>query len=123
MKDKMTLDSLVTILRGKEFTGAVTFKEGRILFIEGSIKLASYGNDSGEMVLDILLSLPLSSLDEVVQLSKEEVHLWLMWQKLLFDEKELSISPLPKIDRRSLERVLNQHGLAHLLVKNSSRGE
>lgn len=122
-KDKMTLYSLITILRGKEFTGAVTFKEGKILFIEGSIKLASCGNDSGEMVLDILLSLPLSSVTQVVQLSESQVKLWLMWQKLLYDEEELYISPLPQIDRRSLERFLHQYGLAHLLVKTSSRGE
>ena len=118
----MTLDSLIYILRSKKFSGALLFPEGKIFFAEGSIKLASYCSESGEAVLDVLPSLPLPSGTEVVELSKEQVELWLKWQAWLHDEREIYVSPLPEINRKSLKRYLEESGLAYLLVQNSTKG-
>ena len=116
LKDHIKLESLITILRGKGFTGALTFKKGTILFIKGSIKLVSYGEESGEFVLDMISSLPLPPGTEVVELSEEQVKLWLKWDELLYGEEEMYISPLPEVDRKSLERLLEENELAYLLV-------
>ncbi len=123
MKDQITLKDLMTVLRGKGFTGALTFEKGKILFIEGSIKLASYGDESGEFVMDVISPLPLPSGTQVVRLSKSQVNLWLKWQELLHEEEELDISPLPEVDRRSLERFLDESGLAYLLVQSPAEGD
>lgn len=116
LKDHITLETLITILRGKGFTGALTFKEGKVLFIKGSVKLASYGNDSGEFILDVISSLPLPPGTQVVELSEDQVKLWLKWEELIYDEEEMFISPLPEVDRESLERLLEENELAYLLV-------
>lgn len=120
LKNHIKLESLITILRGKEFTGALTFKEGKVLFTKGSIKLASYGNDSGEFVLDMLSSLTLPVGTQVYPLSEEQVRLWLKWEELLHGEEEMSVAPLPEVDRKSLERLLEENELTYLLVP--SRG-
>ncbi|MBU7022613.1 MAG: hypothetical protein HXS40_00475 [Theionarchaea archaeon] len=122
LNSRITVQSLTTILRGKNFTGALTFEKGKILFIGGSIKLASYKEASGQSALDILSPLPLPSDMRVVQLTREQVELWLKWQELLHNEEELYISPLPDIDRRSLERLLEENELTYLLVHSSSEG-
>lgn len=119
MHGRITLQSLMTILRGKKFTGALTFEGGKILFIGGSIKLVSYGNDSGECILDMLSSLPLPLKTQAMELSIAQVKLWLKWQELLHDEEELSISPLPEVDRRSLKQFLEDNELAYLLAHPS----
>ncbi|MBU7017502.1 MAG: hypothetical protein HXS44_08335 [Theionarchaea archaeon] len=116
LKDHITLETLITILRGKVFTGALAFKEGKILFIKGSVKLASYGNESGEFILDVVSSLPLPPGTQVIELSEDQVKLWLKWEELLYDEAEMFISPLPEVDRESLERLLEENELAYLLV-------
>ncbi len=123
MRDEMTLHFLIYILRGKEFTGALTFKEGKILFIDGSIKLAKYGNHSGEVILDMLSSQRLPPGTQVVQLSEDQVKLWLKWEELLYGEEELFISPLPQVDRSSLKTLLERSGLGYLLVQSSPGGE
>lgn len=122
MHGRITLQSLISILRGKRFTGALTFEGGKILFIGGSIKLVSYNDESGEFILDMISSLPLPLGVQVVELSVEQVKLWLKWQELLHDEEELYISPLPEVDRRSLEQFLEDNELAYLLV-HSSEGD
>lgn len=116
MHGRITVLTLINILRGKQFTGALTFEEGKILFINGGIKFASYKNESGELVLDLISSLPLQAEAQVVQLSHDQVELWLTWQKLLYDEEEVYISPLPQVDRRSLQQFLEDNELTHLLV-------
>lgn len=113
---RITLVTLINILRGKEFTGALTIEEGKILFINGCIKLASYKNESGELVFDLISSLSLPAEAQVIQLSHNQVELWLTWQKLLYDQEEVSISPLPEVDRRSIRQFLKDNELAHLLV-------
>jgi hypothetical protein len=113
---RITLVTLINILRGKEFTGALTIEEGKILFINGCIKLASYKNESGELVFDLISSLSLPAEAQVIQLSHDQVELWLTWQKLLYDQEEVSISPLPEVDRRSIRQFLKDNELAHLLV-------
>ncbi len=118
MHGRITLATLINILRGKEFTGALTVEEGKILFINGSIKLASYKNESGELVLDLISSLPLPAEARVIQLSHDQVDLWLTWQKLLYDQEDISISPLPQVDRRSIQQFLEDNELAHLLVQS-----
>ncbi|MGC1122847.1 MAG: hypothetical protein WBA22_17340 [Candidatus Methanofastidiosia archaeon] len=122
LNNRITVQSLTTILRGKNFTGALTFEKGKILFIGGSIKLVSYKDASGQSALDILSPLPLPTDTRVVQLSGSQVELWLKWQELLHDEEELYISPLPDIDRRSLERFLEENELTYLLVHSSAEG-
>lgn len=122
VKNRTTLQSLVTILRGKNFTGALTFEEGKVLFSEGTIKYASYNNESGELVLNMLSPLPLPLGTQVVQLSKNQVKLWLKWEELLHEEEELYISPLPDVDRKTLERLLEENELTYLLVQ-TSKGE
>lgn len=115
--DRITLQSLISILRGKSFTGALIFEEGKVLFMNGSIKLVSYHNDCGEFILDVLCSLPLPPGIHVVELSGSQVKLWLKWQELLHGGEELYISPLPEIDKTSLKRFLDENGLTYLLVE------
>ncbi len=123
MKDEMTLHFLLYVLRGKGFTGALTFEEGKILFTDGSIKLAKYRNHSGEVILDMLSSRRLPPGTQVVELSEDQVKLWLKWEELLYGEEELFISPLPEIDRSSLKTILERSGLGYLLVLSASGGE
>lgn len=120
--NRITVQALTTILRGKNFTGALTFEKGKILFIGGSVKLVSYKDVSGRSALDTMSPLPLPFNTQVTQLSQRQVELWLKWQELLYDEEELYISPLPDIDRRSLERFLEENELTYLLVQNPTEG-
>ncbi|MBU6997496.1 MAG: hypothetical protein HXS41_02555 [Theionarchaea archaeon] len=120
--NRITVQSLAGILRGKNFTGALTLEKGKVLFIGGSIKLASYKDASGRTALDVMSPLPLPADARVVQLSQGQVELWLKWQELLHDEEELYISPLPDIDKKSLERFFEENELTYLLVHSSTEG-
>jgi hypothetical protein len=123
MKDEMTLHSLLYILRGKGFTGVLRFEEGKILFLEGSIRLAKHKNHSGDVILDMLSSQPLPPETKVVELSEDQVKLRLRWEELLYGEEELFISPLPEVDRSSLKTILERSGLGYLLVQSASGGD
>jgi hypothetical protein len=123
MKDEMTLHFLLYILRGKGFTGALMFEEGKILFSDGSIKLAKHKNHSGGVILDMLSSRPLPPGTQVIELSEDQVKLWLKWEELLYGEEELFISPLPEVDRSSLKTILERSGLGYLLVQSASGGD
>lgn len=119
--DRIQLESIITILRGKQFTGALAFKEGKILFMKGSIKYASYKNETGGVVLDIIAALPPMG-SQVIQLSPNQVELWLKWEELLHEEKELHIPSLPEINKKSLQQILEDNDMEYLL-KKSSEGE
>ncbi|MGD2250504.1 MAG: hypothetical protein PVF58_19070 [Candidatus Methanofastidiosia archaeon] len=115
--DRIQLESIITILRGKQFTGALTFKEGKILFMKGNIKHASYRNETGEFVLDVIAGLPPFG-TEVIQLSPTQIDLWLTWDELLHGEEELHIPSLPEIDKKSLKQLLKDNDMLYLLVQS-----